>query len=108
MRRRLSCALLVTAVAMLGGFSASALASSTHARAGGAGNAPPAKGKPIRHVYTSTYTDEKFGAVTCHGVHIISPEYPGTATTGGADKFKCKSTPKKALLFGKAGEKLPE
>ena len=42
----------------------------------------------------------------CKGVHIVSAEYPGTATTGGADKFKCKSTTKKPVTFGNPGEEL--
>ena len=106
MPRRLSCASLVAAFALLGSFSASALATSTHATKGG--GAGKSLAKPVKVKYTAIYTDEKFGPVECRGVHITSAQYPGTAISGGADKFKCKSTSKKPVLYGNPGEKLPE
>jgi hypothetical protein len=107
--RRMASAVLFSAMALAGVSATSAVAASTHAAAGAAHpSIAQAKVKTTKVHYTSFYTDEKFGPVKCKGVHITSAEYPGTATTGGADKFKCKSTTKKPLTFGKPGEKLPE
>jgi len=36
----------------------------------------------------------------------VSAEYPGTATYGGADRFRCHSTTGRAVLFGAPGETL--
>ncbi len=107
MRRRMSSTLLVASISVLALFSSSAIASSTHG--GSASRASKVAAKGItRTKYTLSYTDEKFGPVICTGVHIVSPEHPGTATSGGADKFKCKSTTKKPLTFGSPGEKFAE
>ncbi len=107
MRKRMSSTLLVASISLLALFSSSAIASSTHGGTASRASKVAAKGI-TRTKYTLSYTDEKFGPVACKGVHIVSPTYPGTATSGGADKFKCKSTTGKALTFGKPGEKLPE
>ncbi len=105
MSRRSMSAALIAAIALLGVFSSGAMAASTHShavsRSGKAQNAHQTK----TH-YVLSYTDEKWGPVKCTGVHIVSAAYPGTATTGGADKFKCKSTSKKPVTFGNANEEL--
>lgn len=114
-RRLVPVVLAVASTALLGASSSAALASSTPVAAAPSStpiaaahrlNAGPATGKTTRIHYALRYTDEKFGPVRCKGVHITSPEYPGTATSGGADQFVCKSTTKKHLLFGAPGETL--
>ena len=105
MSRRSTSAVLIAALAILGVFSSGAMAASTHARATlGAGKR--LNRHQVKTAYTATYTDEKWGPVVCKGVHIVSTQYPGTATTGGADKFKCKSTTHKPVTFGGPGEVL--
>jgi len=104
MSRRSMSAVLIAAMALLGVFSSGAMAASTHARSGS--QAGKVLGKQTKTQYTLSYTDEKWGPVTCKGIHIVSAEYPGTETTGGADKFKCRSTTKKPVTFGKPGEEL--
>ena len=107
-RRLVPAALAVVTAALLGASSSVALANSTHvAPAGHRLNGGPAEFKASKVHYQLTYTDEKFGPVHCKGVHITSSQYPGTATSGGADRFVCKSTTRKALLFGEPGEALP-
>jgi hypothetical protein len=105
-RRLVPVALAAASVALLGASSSAALASSTPVAAAHRQNVGPASHKAAKIRYVAQYTDEKFGPVRCKGVHITSTEYPGTATSGGADRFKCKSTTGKPLLFGAPGETL--
>jgi hypothetical protein len=107
-RRLVPAALAVVTAALLGASASVALANSTHvAAAGHRLDAGPAKIKTSKIHYVLPYIDEKFGPVRCKGVHITSAEFPGTATSGGADRFVCKSTTGKALPFGSPGEVLP-
>ncbi len=106
--RRMALGSLVAAMALAGIFSSSAVAASTHASRAAGAAARPTKVKTTKVKYEATYTDEKFGPVHCKGVHITSAAFPGTATTGGEDKFKCKSTTGKPVTYGNPGEKLPE
>jgi hypothetical protein len=112
-QRLVPATLAIASLALLGASSSTALASSAPSAA--VGHAldvtpalAPAKIKTRKVHYQLKYTDEKFGPVLCKGVHITSAEFPGTATSGGADKFKCRSTTKKRLLFGEPGEVFPE
>ncbi len=105
MNRRLVPAALAVSAALLGASSSVALANSTQA-AGHRLNAGPTKVKAMKAHYSLAYNDEKFGPVNCKGVHITSTQYPGTATSGGADKFVCKSVGRERLLFGSPGETL--
>jgi len=91
------------AVILAGLAPSSALAhSTTHQRA----HPLTAKVKPVRTPYEASYTDEKFGSVACKGVHVVSARYPGTETSGGADKFRCRSTTGDPVLYGAPGETL--
>jgi hypothetical protein len=96
----------MAAVLAMGAFASLSLASSTTGAAGSSGLAQTTAKVTTRTHYELSYTDEKWGPVACKGVHIVSPEYPGTATYGGADKFRCKSTTGKAVTFGSPGETL--
>jgi hypothetical protein len=115
-QRLVPATLAIASLALLGASSSTALASSAPGTAvapvgqalGVAPALAPAKVKTRKVHYQLKYTDEKFGPVLCKGVHITSAEFPGTATSGGADKFKCRSTTKKRLLFGDPGEVFPE
>jgi hypothetical protein len=43
--------------------------------------------------YSLTYFDPVFGGlVVCKGIHQHGPQWPGDATSGGRDVFKCRST----------------
>ncbi len=106
--RGMALAVLVASMAVAGIFSSTAGAASTHAKAAAGVASKPAKVKTTKVRYEATYTDEKFGPVICKGTHITSATYPGTATTGGEDKFRCKSTTGKPVTYGKPGEVLPE
>jgi len=72
--------------------------------------------KTERTEYKAEYTDEKFGPVKCAGLHVVSVQYPGNATSGGADKWTCKvnvplTKPFTKLLYGTPGapiEPFPE
>jgi hypothetical protein len=112
--RSLLVVLAVSAAALMGVFSSVSYAGTT--AGGSASGAPASKAKAqvnagiktVKVHYTATYTDYLFGPVTCKGVHITSALYPGAGSIGGADKFTCRSTTGKPLLYGKPHEILPE
>jgi len=58
--------------------------------------------------YTATYTDQRFGPVTCEGKHETARAYQGTETSGGRDVCKCRSTTGKPLTNAVPGEYLSE
>lgn len=89
--RKLFAAQLLAALVMLALFASSSLALT----GGGSGSSravPGSKAFHLRAHYVEEYTDGIFGPIKCEGTHIASKKYPGTATSGGADKFKCAST----------------
>jgi hypothetical protein len=98
--------LAVAALVAMGTLASASLASSTTGGAGGSAGASRAAKTTTKTHYVLSYTDEKWGPVACTGVHIVSLEYPGSATSGGADKFKCISTTGKAVTYGAPGETL--
>jgi hypothetical protein len=58
-----------------------------------AAGAPPTsnKGGNTTIQYSASYSDLG-GPVTCTGIHQYGKQWPGTATTGGQDKFTCTSS----------------
>jgi hypothetical protein len=55
--------------------------------------ASPSGNGTTTHRFSSTYVDPVFGAmVVCKGIHQDGPRWPGDATSGGRDVFKCRST----------------
>ncbi|MGA2320825.1 MAG: hypothetical protein ABSG95_08780 [Solirubrobacteraceae bacterium] len=86
--------LTVAALAALGIFS-----SLSSARSSAGGN-PQSKFVGLVHIektnvaYTAEYTDEDFGLVKCVGHHQTNSKlFPGNATEGGRDKWKCRALP---------------
>lgn len=54
--------------------------------------ASPSGNGTTTHRYSSTYYDFLYGAmVVCKGIHQSGPNWPGDATSGGRDVFKCRS-----------------
>jgi hypothetical protein len=105
--RSLLLALTLAALAALGTFSSASLASSSAGGNSARSNARLAGPEKTAIPYTASYIDERFGPVECIGVHQTnSVKYPGTETSGGRDKFKCKSTVAKTLLTGTSPEEV--
>ncbi len=92
--RKLFAAQLLAALVMLALFAlfASSSLALTGAGSGSSRAVPGSKVFTLRAHYVEEYTDGIFGPIKCEGTHIASKKYPGTATSGGADKFKCAST----------------
>lgn len=55
--------------------------------------ASPSGNGTTTHRFSATYFDPVFGAmVVCKGIHQDGPRWPGDATSGGRDVFKCRSS----------------
>jgi hypothetical protein len=95
------------ATALLASTALVAVAAGTASADSGIGQGPGGANTGVK--YTATYTDPLLGPITCTGTHQTNKKYyPGTATEGGRDVFRCKSTeaktPLKDVAAGEEGE----
>jgi len=62
------------------------------AAAPAAGGSPSGGGTTTIRYQSSVYFDFILGAtVQCEGIHQYGPRWPGTATSGGRDIYRCRS-----------------